>query len=369
MKVLHLLTSGGIGGIEILCKDIAANSEIENIFCFMFGEGAVYEQMKMSGYQVHSLDDNKKISAGKFNSLKDIARPCDIVVVHHNDPFLEMYYLLLMKVCPQKKYVSMVHHCYNPAIDDIDYGFIKKQMKKRIQHAMFKKSDALIFVSKAGLDSYTEHFQIDGKKAYVVYNGIGNKYLDAGKNVVKENHDKVRILYAGRLVALKGVDDLIEVLPKIIAHIDVCVEIVGDGNCREELEKKVSELGLKDCITFHGFKNDITPYLAKTDVFVYPSRTEIFGLSIVEAMAFKCVCVANNVGGIPEILVNNVNGYLNVSNTIEGLEEAIFKAVDSVKDGRIRDCIVQEARKTAERFSISNTIKNLEEIYSTLMIC
>ena len=367
MKILHLLTSGGIGGIEILCKDIATYSNVDNVFCFLFGGGSIYEQMKKSGYCVHSLHDNKKISLSKLSKLKCIAKSSDIIVVHHDDPFLEMYYLALIKSYPKKKYISMVHHCYDPVADNLGYGVIKRALKHHIISQMFQNSNKLVFVSKAGLNSYAGTYHFDRRKTSIVYNGIGEKFLDGGRGIKKEQHSLIKLLYVGRLVELKGVNVLVDVLPEIISHQDVYMDIVGDGKSRNELENKVATLGIQDRVTFHGFKDNVTPYLKDADIFVYPSKTEIFGISLVEAMAFKCICVANNVGGIPEIIHDGKNGFLNKDNSAEGLKKALIKAIDSTLDISLRDKIMNAARKTAEDFSISKTISNLEDIYQSVM--
>lgn len=367
MKILHLLTSGGIGGIEILCKDIATYSNVDNVFCFLFGEGSIYEQMKKQGCSVYSLYDNKKISLSKLYRLKCIAKSCEIIVVHHDDPFLEMYYLALIKIYPKKKYISMVHHCYDPIADNLGYGVFKRKLKQHIVSRMFKNSNELVFVSKAGLRSYAGTYQLDRRKTSIVYNGIGEKFLDGGRNIKKEQHSIINVLYVGRLVELKGVNTLIEILPEILTHKNISIDIVGDGKCKNELENKVAILGIQDRVTFHGFKNDVTPYLTDADIFVYPSKTEIFGISLVEAMAFKCICVANNVGGIPEIITDGENGYLNKENSAEGLKKALITAIDSTLDISRRNEIIHAARRTAEGFSISQTISSLENIYKRVM--
>lgn len=57
MRVLNLLSSGGVGGIEQLCKSIGIYAKYENTFCFLFEEGKVYEEMKEKGEKVFSFVD------------------------------------------------------------------------------------------------------------------------------------------------------------------------------------------------------------------------------------------------------------------------------------------------------------------------
>lgn len=364
MKVLNLLTSGGVGGIEVLCRDIAQYSEVHNVFCFLFGEGLIYEDMKSSQYDVYSLSYGKKLSLGRFSELKRLAFDCDIVVVHHDDPFLQMHYLMLMKMFPAKKYISMVHHCYDPVADNVGYGFLKRSLKKYLIMQMFKKSNRLIFVSKNGYKSYLCDFKIDGQKVDIVYNGISTTKIELGKNCKKEYGQTIKLLYVGRLVELKGVDKLIDAFAHLAVHCEL--KIVGDGSMRLQLEKMVHDSD-KSRVRFCGFQTDVTNYLSESEVFIYPSKTEIFGLSIVEAMAFGNICVASNVGGIPEIIDDGVNGYLNHDNSVEGLVSAINKAIDVIKDKGKRNLMQSRARATAEKFSILKTVEELEAIYVELV--
>ncbi len=363
MKVLNLLTAGKVGGIEVLCRDIARQADFENVFCFRIGEGLIYEEMLASGFAVYSLSDAKKSLPQKLNYLKKIAEDCDIVVVHHDDPFLEMYYLALMRVFPSKRFVSMVHHCYDPVADNLGYGFLKRSMKSFLIASMFKKSDKLIFVSGNGYKSYLPKFKVDKEKVSIVYNGVSEKLLAAGQLCKKDYVEPIKIAYVGRLVEIKAVDKLIEAFAALDEGCQLFV--VGDGPCRKQLEEQASRV--KARITFCGFQKDVTKYLADSVIFVYPSKTEIFGISIVEAMAFGNICVASNVGGIPEIIADGENGILNIDNTTEGLVAAINKAIDIVKNQDLYECMQQKARETANRFSFANMISELKKIYVELV--
>lgn len=360
MRIMHLLTSGNVGGIEVLCKDIAINSKFDNEFCFLFGEGLIYEQMLNKKLCVHSYSKYRKLSMRRFKEVLKIAKSNDVVIVHHDDPFLEIYYLLLMRLMSQKKYISMVHHCYEPEIDMRNYGIIKRSIKKIIIKKMFSRSNEIVFVSNAGYESYLADFHISHSKVKIIYNGIGKEKVQKGKNCYKEINNKLNILYSGRLVSLKGVDTLIEAFSGIDKTYDVVLHIVGDGPEKANIIEQVKKLDLEDKIVIHGFKTDVTPFLESADIFVYPSKTEIFGISLVEAMAFRCICVANNVGGIPEIIKDNINGLLNKSNTVTELKDRIEKAISICKDPLLRNTMMENARNTSEKFVIENTISDIE---------
>ena len=361
MVVLHLLTSGGIGGIEVLCRDIGLYSNnSEHVFAFLFGEGLLYESMKQNGLHVVSCRKPRKISYARLHDLIKLAKDCDVIIVHHNDPFLEMYYLALHSFLPKKKYISMIHHCYDPQEERAEYGFAKRNIKKIIIKQMLKKSDRLLFVSKAGLDSFLRCFRFNRNKAEVVYNGINIEKLEEGKKC-KKNDGKIPVLmYAGRLEKIKGVDQLVNAIA-LLSDLKCKIQIIGDGKQKNDLLALSQELNLAERIEFINFQIDLTPWLTKADIFIYPSRMEIFGLSVVEALAYQCICVVNNVGGLPEIIENHKNGLLNMDNSVEGLAKTIEQAVEIFGNPEEKDKIRKQALITAERFCIQNTINQLEK--------
>ncbi len=366
MEVLHLLTSGGVGGIEVLCKDIGLNStNTKQVFAFLFGEGKIYERMKAEGCYVYSLEKFPKLSFVRLKQLISIAKSSSVIVVHHDDPFLEMYYLLLKNLLPKKKYVSMVHHCYNIAEDMERYGFLKRTIKKYIQKKMFRISNRIVFDSKAGCQSYDHDFSIPVEKSIIIYNGISNGKLMAGKMSIKEKKEKPMVLYAGRLEKIKGVDILLKAI-SFIPQNQFKLTIVGDGKEKNKLMETCKEQNINN-VEFIGFQDDINPWLNQADIFVYPSRMEIFGISVVEALAFQCICVVNNVGGMPEIIKDNENGIINTQNDEEGLARCIQKALNICNEQNQRESMMTNAFNTAMNFSIDHTIHHLELLFEELI--
>ena len=89
MKVLNLLTSGGLGGIEILNYDLGKYSSEDNGFAFLFGTGLTYDRMRNNGFEVYDLSGyHPKFSLKRYRKLAEIANGYDIITVHHGDPYL-----------------------------------------------------------------------------------------------------------------------------------------------------------------------------------------------------------------------------------------------------------------------------------------
>lgn len=366
MQILNLLTSGHIGGIEVLCKDIGIAAKCENTFCFVFDNGIIYEQMKKLGIRVFSFAQYKKLSLRKLGKIIKIAMDCDIIVVHHDDPFLQIYFILIKIFFPSKKFVAIVHHCYEPSTGIKKYGFFKRFLRKHILSLTFRVASKIVFVSKAGYNSFKNIFPLINSKSEVIYNGISNEMLKKGEYVEKKLNKTIKVLYIGRLVRSKGVDDLINAFSLLTNRYNISLDIVGNGIELDSLKRLVDNLNQSSKIKFWGSKIDVTPFLEEADIFVYPSKSEIFGISIVEAMAFKCICIANNIGGIPEIIKNNQNGLLNNSTSVDELTRILKYAIELCRNTPKRLELMKNARNTAEKFSINKTIKELKELYSRL---
>lgn len=359
MKVLHLLTSGETGGIESLCRDIGRYGRFEHTFCFVTHGGAVCEQMKREGMKTLDLEKcGSRLSLRKLHIIRKTALDSDAVFVHHGDPFLKLYFMLVKKLT-RKYAVTMVHSCYG------DESQIEHQgMKLRIFHFIFQKcfqvSDAVWFVSNAGKESCEKAYQIEEKKSRVIYNGISPEFLKKASENELNMKPPYRVTYIGRLSKEKGVPLLLKAFADLLEEYDAELSIVGDGIERQELAKLAGTLLIADKVTFCGQQTDIHKYLKDTSVFVYPSTCqEVFGISIIEAMAYGIPCIANDVGGIPEIIENNKNGFLTSKPTSEQILFSLKKVIRMFETNEI-DRISQCAKETACRFSIEQTISLME---------
>jgi len=115
----------------------------------------------------------------------------------------------------------------------------------------------------------------------------------------------------GRLSVEKGQFDAISAFSEILSDFPGAkLLIVGDGKQRDFLEMQVRERDLARNVIFTGFQEDVKPLMAACDIVLVPSLKEGFGLAAVEAMAMGIPVVASSVGGLPEIVQNEVTGVL-----------------------------------------------------------
>lgn len=370
MKVMNLLGSGGIGGIEQLCKDIAAYADYNNTFVFLYGEGVIYDEMKAAGYDVHSLASygERKINLKRMTRLAELALDYDIIIVHHSALADYMFYVKLKEKFPNKKYIMVGHTCF-----DLNWFYEPKNPIKRWMRMIYLKrainvSDIIIFVSNAGKKSYLSYYNIPEEKTRVIYNGIVLPKEKPILKCVKTNEEPFSVTYIGRLVEVKGVQNLIQAVALLKGRgIECKVNICGEGDYRRTLEILSKSCKVDDRIRFHGAQRDKAKFLKETDIFVYPSIwEEVFGISIVEALSYGVPCVVNYVGGIPEIVKDGYNGAIAAEKTAEALSDAIERIVQMYRSHEITD-ISRNCIETSEKFTIQNTLAGIKACCKSVM--
>jgi len=158
----------------------------------------------------------------------------------------------------------------------------------------------------AGDELKREYEELAGSIESIVPSLIdAEEIVDPGSRTYPGPNEALRLLYLGRLVEYKRVDDLLDALTEL----ECCsrryeLEVVGEGPYRESLERRAQSLGVEDRVTFVGHVDHDEVYDAydRADVYVLPSRTEGSPKTIPEAMARGCPILATAVGNVPTLL-------------------------------------------------------------------
>jgi glycosyltransferase involved in cell wall biosynthesis len=173
-----------------------------------------------------------------------------------------------------------------------------------------------------------------------------------------------RLIYIGRLAVEKGLPVLFESIKMLRekGHV-VSLMLVGDGPDRKYLEALGATLGIGDQLEFVGYasQDEIVQYLGESDIFVLPSFAEGVPVSIMEAMACGIPVVATFVGGVAELVENEISGLLVFPSDIEGLSNAIEKYL---YDSNLRQSIIQKAReKIIAEYNINVEVDKLAALF------
>ena len=241
---------------------------------------------------------------------------------------------------------------------------IRKTTRWLISHHV----ERVVAVSKAVQDALLQS-GIPSGKIEVIHNSITleqfNPLLIDREQVRRElgiGSTDIVIGFVGKLNRGKGIYDALAAVGSIaMKHPDVRLLFVGDGPERLALEEEAKRRSLLDNVIFAGVRRDIEHMYAAMDIFTLPSTCEeAFGMVLIEAMAMAKPVVATRVGGIPEIVENEVNGVLVRPHDPSALADAISRCID---DRQFSGRIAGEGRKLVERkFSDKAMGDNFERV-------
>jgi len=177
------------------------------------------------------------------------------------------------------------------------------------------------------------------------------------------------VLYAGRLLAMKGVDTLVNAIPEILKEIkseNLLFVFAGPGDQTRYL-KKIRLLGISDCCLFTGPlpKEQIIRLMNVSKLVILPSFLENLPYTILESMACGVPVVASDVGGVSEIIEDGINGKLVSSNSPKMFAMTILSLL---QDESLRQLLGKKARETIKnKFSWNINQKKYCEFYSDVL--
>lgn len=160
------------------------------------------------------------------------------------------------------------------------------------------------------------------EKLRIVHCGVDPDRYDGGPRAGAGK----RILFVGRLAAVKGVPLLVEALARLQStHPDAHLTIIGDGPDRNALEAKIAHMGLAGMVDFVGYADEagVAAHLARADLFVLPSFAEGVPVVLMEAMAARLPVIASRVAGVPELVIDGESGFLVPPGDVETLTARI----------------------------------------------
>jgi glycosyltransferase involved in cell wall biosynthesis len=215
----------------------------------------------------------------------------------------------------------------------------------------------------------TNEFHVPSDQLNVCHYGYDTeaflKRMDEGSSIQRPVHKKV-ILYAGRLVELKGVHHLISALSQLkrIRNDWVCW-IAGDGNKQADLQQQSKVLGLEQDVLFLGKRDDIPHLLSNSDIFVFPSLLDNQPLAVIEAQIAGKPVIVSDAGGLPEMVEHGVTGLISPV----GDERTLSKNIDYLlTHENYRESLGLNAQKWAiSHWSIDMAVKNVLDIYQSAL--
>ncbi|NER15905.1 N-acetyl-alpha-D-glucosaminyl L-malate synthase BshA [Spongiivirga citrea] len=186
-----------------------------------------------------------------------------------------------------------------------------------------------------------------------------NNFTDCQRDMIA-NEDERIITHISNFREVKRIPDIIRIFHKIQKEIPARLLMVGEGPEKEGAEKLAEELGIANNVVFLGNSEEIEKLLCFSDLFLLPSETESFGLAALEAMICGVPVISSNTGGIPEVNIQGVSGFLS---NVGDIEEMAANALKILKKDDVLARFKQNAINEAKKFDITHIVPIYEEIY------
>jgi L-malate glycosyltransferase len=229
------------------------------------------------------------------------------------------------------------------------------------------QSDAITAVSQNLRDETFTHFKIE-KNIEVIHNFVdvqrfARKPIDAFKKLIAPNGERV-LLHASNFRRIKRVQDVVLIFNEIIKQIPCKLLFVGDGPERVTAEQLCRQLGICDEVRFVGKQEQMEDILAIADLFLLTSEYESFGLAALEAMAAGVPVISTNAGGLPEIMIQGVTGFMGNVGDVDTMSRQAIEILQN--DDRLQE-FKNNAAGQANSFDIKNIVPLYEKLYDEVL--
>ena len=361
MKILLLTTHINVGGIGFYTVNLAKYLKKMALEVSVVSSGGDLEGLlKESGVFHIRMDLKTKAEFGikvikAVRPLVRLIRKEQFDVIHAQTRVAQVLSGMVSKITG----IAVVSTCH---------GFFKhKRLSRKLFPCWGKK---VIAISESVREHLLKDFHVPEEKITVVYNGIEiDRFLKKNGEIDLKMRDKMSLARdliivgaIGRLSSVKGFIYLARAFKKVAEQNENArLLIVGEGGEKQVLEKEVKDSELADKVIFKSKNMATEDYLSVMDIFCLPSVKEGLGLALIEAMASGRACIASNVGGIPEIIDDKIDGILVPSRNPSALAEAINRLA---RNAELRQTFSRRAaQKAADKFSIEETAKKTAKVY------
>jgi len=328
----------------------------------LLGNNVHFHEVNVAEYPLFHYQPYELALSSK---LVDMAKlhEIEILHVHYAIPHAYAAYMAKQMLKEEGIYIPIVTTLHGT---DITLVGSQPTYKPAVTFSI-NKSDAVTCVSESLKKDTLRLFDIKND-IQVVTNFIDlekheHKFVDCQRSLLAEEHEKI-ISHISNFRPVKRIPDIIKVFNNIQKSIPSKLMMIGEGPEKEPAEQLAKDLGIEDKVVFLGNSYEIDRILCYSDLFMLPSETESFGLSALEAMASGVPVISTNSGGLPEVNIHAVSGYLSNVGDIEDMSK---NAIHILSDETRLNQFKINARKEAKKFDLHQIVPQYEKIYEETM--
>ena len=327
-----------------------------------FQENIYYHEVSTEEYP---LFDYAPYDTTLTSKLVDVIKyeKLDLLHVHYAIPHATVAYLAKQILAEEGIFIPVVTTLHGT---DITLVGSDRSFAPVVEFSI-NQSDGVTAVSKHLRDQTCEQLHIT-KEIEVIYNFID---FDRFSRLNKEHFRKAIapegekiLVHTSNFRKVKRIEDVILTFEIVQKKIASKLLLVGDGPERPRMERMCRELGLFDHVRFLGKQDAIEEILAVADLFLIPSSNESFGLAALEAMACQVPVISSNAGGLPEVNVHGVTGFIANVGDIDAMANG---ALVLLENEEMLNAFRKNAYEHAKTFDISVILPQYEAYYEKIV--
>lgn len=363
-------TFGGSGVVATeLGKALASNGHEIHFITYsqparldFFSENLFYHEVAISQYPLFDFPPYETALASK---LVDVVRfeKLDLLHVHYAIPHASVAFLAKQILASYGIHIPVVTTLHGTDITLVG----KDKSFSPVVTFSINHSDGVTAVSQNLKDQTLSSFKIT-KEIEVIPNFIDfdrfqSKNREHFKIAIAPENERI-VVHTSNFRKVKNTEDVIRIFHEIHQSIPSKLLMVGDGPERRKAEELCRQLEICPDVRFLGKQDAIEEILSVSDLFLMPSASESFGLAALEAMACSVPVVSSNAGGLPELNIDGISGYLSDVGDISDMAQ---KGIKILQDEVTLQKFKKAAHDRARDFDLNKILPHYEEYYKNLI--
>lgn len=317
--------------------------------------GIFYHEVEVSTYPLFQYPPYCLALASRMAEVADWHN-LDLLHVHYAVPHSVSAMLARGMMAPKRRlpFVTTLHgtDITLVGVDQSYFGITKYSIEQ---------SDAVTAISQNLEQQTVKVFGIE-KPIDVIHNFVCTSTY---RPQPERRFQRKTLIHISNFRPVKRVLDCVRILSRVREHVDADLLLVGDGPERSPAERLAHELGVEGYVRFMGKQSDIPNLLPKAHVLLMPSEMESFGLAALEAMSCGLVPVATQVGGVPELIDDGVNGFLSGVGDVDAQAACASRLLT---DDALYTRMAEVARTSAiQKFHTDLIIPKYEAVYQRVL--
>ncbi|HET8829746.1 MAG TPA: N-acetyl-alpha-D-glucosaminyl L-malate synthase BshA [Pelobium sp.] len=363
-------TFGGSGVVATeLGKALADNGHQVHFITYsqparldFFSENLFYHEVSVSQYP---LFDYAPYELALSSKMVDVVRfeKLDILHVHYAIPHASAAFMA--------KQILATYNIHIPVVTTLhgtDITLVGRDVTfKPVVTFSINQSDGVTAVSEDLKRSTYDHFEITKDirviPNFIDLNRFSLKPKDHFKKAIAPQNERI-IAHTSNFRKVKRTQDVMHIFKQVLTEVPAKLLMVGDGPERVNCEQLCRELNICEHVRFLGKQEAVEEILSVSDLFLIPSASESFGLAALEAMACKVPVISSNIGGLPELNIDGVTGFMDNVADVDSMAKHAIYILQS--DDRLNQ-FKENALKRAKEFDLKHILPKYEAFYNEVI--